>query len=141
MNQFKLVVLLIAAMALCATTVAAPPKRVTAELTPPPGSPCPDASGSVSATYEGPLRWPRDNPWKEVKFYQATIGFFVQGLTPGVHYELYGWGPNSGPILVDRFSTGDGSYFTGIYIGTPDKFAAYAVFEYGTDVIVLSGSP
>ncbi len=89
MKRFTLVTLLLAAMVVSAAAMVEAAN--TQKLTPPPDSPCPNASGSASTTYDGPyIGWVNTGwgNWVSYKYYYIYVTFQVEGLAPNSYYLL-----------------------------------------------------
>ena len=101
-------------------------------LTPPPESPFPSASGWVSETFSGPyyinVGW-----GNYLKRYYRTTSFQVWGLAANTWYYL----SESGTFLSDGSGNASGAFSEGRYGGKPKRINSYCVSDPATGVVVL----
>ncbi len=142
MKHFVLPVVLLVVAALAGRPAPAAAAD-TQKLTPPPGSPFPDASGVVTTTIDGPYRrWVWDprgygvGSW--IRYYDLHATFQVWGLAPSTVYCIASQ-PSSGGL---RFTTDESGNASGTFYAEVSKRStpSYEVYYFDFDnnrVVVL----
>ena len=138
MKRFTLVTLLFAAMIVSAAAMAGAAN--TQELTPPPDSPSPNASGVVATTFDGPYySWVKVGwgLWARVKYYNVYATFELKGLTPSTFYDFGSDVGSMGGFTTDESGNASGTCSDRIAKRNTPSYQVYYYSFSSNKVVVL----